>query len=348
MSGVSDESKKVSELEQVSSLLDDDYLVFQKDNHSYKLKFADFKQYVLDNISSYMGLSSMAFHDIEEFAPFAHKHDYTDMWFFPSYGPGSGNAAYIDPLCCTYCGKFNVTRHYPGQDAKKNYEISVCTPLPKDPSVVKPQNIYSVGDTVLFAPKDAKVFIEEILKQKIADGNIDIHDPDFSGFVVPNGQTFTCQPNEFTKACKMYSSTKDENATSFTVPDLNGLFFKSLPGSQYGSPLSVVPGHTALLEHTHLAQSTEDNSTQVTFKSNGFTIRVSGVLSDLKNKMQFVHAGKKNTNINGSVAVIVDGLSFNDQLKINQITCGEAGDDDATKSYPSYANLLMLLYIGER
>lgn len=50
--------------------------------------------------------------------------------------------------------------------------------------------------------------------------NVNINDPSFDGFVIPNGATFTCGENDFKEACAKYSSTRSEKATSFTVPNL--------------------------------------------------------------------------------------------------------------------------------
>ena len=63
-----------------------------------------------------IGAGSAAKCDATVFAPFAHGHDYSDMWYFPSYGPNSKNsiAENRNPLCCMYDGKFKIVKYLPG------------------------------------------------------------------------------------------------------------------------------------------------------------------------------------------------------------------------------------------
>lgn len=43
--------------------------------------------------------------------------------------------------------------------------------------------------------------------------NVDISSPNFDGFVIPNGTTFSCGPSEFSEACKVFSQSKQQTAT---------------------------------------------------------------------------------------------------------------------------------------
>ena len=84
---LTDESKKISELPELNEVSDSAYFVFERGSNSYKISYNDFKQYVFNNISTTIGLGTMAFKESVEYAKFAHPHSYSDFWFFPSYGP---------------------------------------------------------------------------------------------------------------------------------------------------------------------------------------------------------------------------------------------------------------------
>lgn len=51
-SDISDSSKKLSEIDVVSSLNDDDFLMFERESESYKISYASFKNYVVECMSS--------------------------------------------------------------------------------------------------------------------------------------------------------------------------------------------------------------------------------------------------------------------------------------------------------
>jgi len=78
--------------------------------------------------------------------------------------------------------------------------------------------------------------------------NVDISDPEFSGYVVPNGTTFTCASNEFQDACRAFAG--NASATSFTVPDLDSYFVKMCRDASQAQ-LDPVKGHTGLAAHKH-------------------------------------------------------------------------------------------------
>ena len=78
---------KISELPALSCLSDDALLVVEHGTTSYKIPYSSFKNLVFNKISSVLSIGSMAYEDKEKYAKFAHGHDYTDFYFFPSYGP---------------------------------------------------------------------------------------------------------------------------------------------------------------------------------------------------------------------------------------------------------------------
>jgi len=94
-------SVKISELPLLSTALEDDaYFALERGTTSFKITYADLKKSVFDNLSVAASLGSMAFKDSSEYSPFAHGHNYSDIWFFPSYGPQSNNPDYKSDVSC--------------------------------------------------------------------------------------------------------------------------------------------------------------------------------------------------------------------------------------------------------
>lgn len=128
MAEVSIESKKLSELEKIYHLSDDDYLILERDKRSYKIKYSNLKKFIAEHLAEILGLKSMAYKDKSEFAEFSHGHDYTDFTFFPSFGPDSSNPEYPDLSKCNKCGVFRVTKYLPGKNQKQTKDIVVAVP----------------------------------------------------------------------------------------------------------------------------------------------------------------------------------------------------------------------------
>ena len=87
LSDISQASKRISELDRVSSLLSDDYFIIEDGTTSYKVKYANFLCAFVDHLSTIVGFNTGAYSDADEYARFAHGHPYSDFGFFPSYGP---------------------------------------------------------------------------------------------------------------------------------------------------------------------------------------------------------------------------------------------------------------------
>ena len=104
---------------ELSALGDDDCLVLQRkvgsQKQSFKISFADFKKQFLEKFKT-IDLKSAAFCDAGQFAQFAHGHDYSDFYYFSSYGPNSFNDVLScrNPSNCIYDGTFNVVKYLPG------------------------------------------------------------------------------------------------------------------------------------------------------------------------------------------------------------------------------------------
>ena len=84
---------------------------------------------------------------------------------------------------------------------------------------------------IALTSKTFSAYLTDVCHYRLTDGNIDINDASFDGWVIPNGKTFTCARENFKAACEKYSPSKSPDATVFTVPNLNGHFFCCNPGA---------------------------------------------------------------------------------------------------------------------
>lgn len=120
---------RISELEEISSLANDDFLVLQRDTEdskqSYKVKFSNFKR-AFDSHLHEHGVKSAAQCAEDEFSKFAHAHDYSDFYYYPSYGPESKVDA--NKQNCKCFGKFNIMKYLPGYDIYESNEICCWQP----------------------------------------------------------------------------------------------------------------------------------------------------------------------------------------------------------------------------
>ena len=112
-------SVKLSDLPVLSSLADNSYIVVENGASSFKVPYSKFRQSMMSQLDQVMQLGTMSQHDLEEYSKFAHGHDYTDFYFFPSYGPQSNNAKYKDESTCIKCGTFSIVKHLPGSNKKR-------------------------------------------------------------------------------------------------------------------------------------------------------------------------------------------------------------------------------------
>lgn len=355
---------RISELTELSSLNDDDYLVLQQNSNagkqSYKIKFMDFKSQFQSKFKD-IGVKSAAYCNAAQFSPFAHGHDYSDIWYFPSYGPDSQN---IDKDNGTQIGKFNVITYGPGIDNSTITSIDAWQPqfqhqLINEISAYNKNCMHKVGDLQLLAVKNFYTYLTSYRKYNIINSNIDINpsnDYVFDGFVIPNGQTFSCAYDKFKSACKMYSSSHNENATSFTVPDLTNTFFKcdpGLPASQM-QPLAKVASTNGLPAHTHGSKAMSSNPSQtLELPPIQFTVRgthnAHGTSRiQFKNSVHYSTPGMK-----ASLATsFVNSDQVSPRLMDFSLTCdmGAApscsSTGDSGEVYPSHAYVQLLLYIG--
>ena len=350
-------SKKISELSVLSSLPDDAMLVAE--NHttsaSYKVKFSDLKTAAIAQLSAQMKLSSMAYKDKNDYAPAAHGHNFTDFWFYPSYGPDSNNEQYKDPASCNVYGRFDIVKY--GPDTEKTMtSISVCSPQISADIDSLLRNPVKVGDLQMLA---IDCTFEHYLTayrgyklKKYADGisNVIINSDTFDGYVIPNGTTFACKNNEFKEACTLYGS--GPTAQSFTVPCLSS-FFKSfnnrilVEGCRTEDiPLHYVKYHNALLSHTHtLETSLKDR--ELTCNLKDFIMPTSDPPRkkpyNIQANTKFLHGGhgeKSGNSINVKLtSAKMDGA-------VTSVAVSSSGKDE--ESYPKNVVIPVLLYIGSR
>lgn len=354
---------RISELPELSALGDDDYLIIQRresSQQSYKVKFSDFKTNFLSKFNS-IGVGSASKCDAITFAPFAHGHDYSDMWYFSSYGPNSKNsiAANRNPLCCMYDGKFKIVKHLPGLNQKQTYEISAWQPPVKnelcDETVLYAQ--YKVGDLQLIASKNFNNYLTSYRNYRLVDNNIDITHSSFDGFVIPNGQTFRCSASQFREACQMYAG--NPNAMSFTVPNLSNTFFKCDPGlPEYQmKALDTINFHNAMPSHDHNDRLIA-NANSFSFQINNMQFELRGSNYTGDQYQNCVHHGKPGSTEKSASSYVkerdANGVptydvypaiqTINLTCNIKDIECLEYGQNK--ESYPDYTSIQALLYIG--
>lgn len=123
-------------------------------------------------------LKSAAFKSADDFAKFAHGHDYTDFFFFASYGSGDESSR---------IGTFSVKKYLPGSGRSdvKNipvYQAPVTSLDDIDNDAdrfIKSQN--TVGDVVLVAFNgcDLSTYLSTCRGIQMSGSNVDIYDESF-------------------------------------------------------------------------------------------------------------------------------------------------------------------------
>lgn len=347
---VSIDSKKISELERTSRLRDEDYLVVERSNTSYKISFANLKRYIGENLARMLNLQSMAFKESTEFAKFAHGHDYSDFWFFPAYGPDSKNPTYPTLDNCQKVGEFKVTRYLPGKNRSETRVIQAAVPSYQHIVIdqVSGAERFHAGDLVFIGCSKFEIYLKDYRKYSIipyAGGhqNIDINAESFDGFVIPNGTTFSCSSSTFKDACKIYSSSKQEDATAFTVPNLT-TFFKCNPGVQKTNAMQQIPFQNALPSHQH----------DGVLKTN-YTI--DPLILDLDSFWQYSGNTKSGAPVplwvhgsnHGSIASKQTEIRLNNiELEASVKSASIEDMKDNIESHPKYNSVPCLLYIGKK
>lgn len=309
----------------------------------------------------------MAYKDKKDYSPFAHGHDYTDFWYFPSYGPQSNNV-YVDsmgqvidyrlPISCQTYGRFDITKYFPGKDVYQTYQISACGPN-FQASLIDQTNAYKpkkVGDLQMLAFNCT--FYEYLANYRhysIVDGNVAL-DSRFDGYVIPNGKTYTCARDEFKDACRVYGT--GENATSFTVPNLYS-FVKANPGDYgnaenrfngsidgpAGTAIEKRSGQTGLASHTHAGINTDYTINPLQINGGQFYQYTSDTFNGLGGaEDNFAHGAYTNKKASKQAYVQLTRLQLNAQVTMLQIY----GIGNSIESYPSHALVPTLIYIGER
>lgn len=376
-----DNNLRISELPKISALGNDDYLVLQRGTTSYKVKFSTFKAAFFNVLNSDLGLCTAASCDSMDFAKFAHGHEYSDFWFFPTYGPSSQNPIdyYRDPNKQDPDGKhiikdgdFKVTKYLPGEDCLSTYTIPLYQPSPVDETIneLSSYNPYKPGDVQLVATKDFNAYLTGYRSYQLENGNIKLYSDKFDGFVIPNGMALTCQPGDFQDACKLYAANHNPLATSFVLPNLSSIFFKCDPGlpTAQMSPLSVVEGHTALPKHNHSGKCTSaSGNISLTLENLSFKVKGSaptaGKSVDKQQYINCIHPATGQSKFTPKeyndaypdkkipddcmphfTTISLDGI-------ITRVQCEDSGDGEPGtqfESWPDYMKLQPLLYIGKK
>lgn len=355
---IDESSRKLSELDQLSSIGENDYIVLERGSKSFKMSYKDFKKNVFQEISSRLGLGTISAEDPVEYAKFDHGHPYTDFWYFSSYGPQSEDPSYR-------IGTFNVDTYGPGQNVSTHTNIPAYAPKYKQVFEDQTQQYtpYGLGQ-IIFINSGKKIFqtyLHDMWNLDIVDysgiKNIDINSSNIPNgtecFAIPNGATLTCNPNEFKDACRMFAG--NENATSFTVPDID-MFLKctlsqndSFKKQQYKN---VLIGHNHSDES---GSSSYEYTKDKPFKFNAgkFWVRTSDTQPTVY-KSGYMHwggayldsANKRQADPKPKSHPVLTIKKLDINIDIKRATIAYAGKDE--ESYPDYFDLQALMYIGRK
>lgn len=167
--------------------------------------------------------------------------------------------------------------------------------------------------------------------------NIDINDPSFNGFVIPNGTTFPCEQEQFTDACRYFSGNPDD--TQFTVPNMEGFFRvnNNTDSTFDGHECSAIGFSNAMQSHKHTFQP-EEIGEQV-IKIPELELKADGQGS-ITNHNVFVSRCKC------KLPIFIKKLEIKSVGDVS-LSCGQAmSNEKDLESYPAFNDIPALIYIG--
>ena len=340
-------SVRISELPALSTVLSNAMFVFERGNASYKISYESLKNYIFNNLSAILDLGSIAYEDREKYAKFAHGHDYTDFWFFSSYGPNSKNDEYKDPAKCQTYGRFDIVKYLPSIDRKYETSISVCAPAFQTRHVdetlsyeakmvgeIQPLAIYTTFEHYLVNYRKYQlIYVNGI-------SNIDIYGNGFDGYVIPNGTTYNCGANDFKDACAKYAG--NPYATSFKVPTLTS-FIKGNAGAQVNNAMQWNPYHNAMVNHNHTVAGSSIVTNYDALNMNLQNFYQYSADNSGEYCTMFVHGG---TGPKANKEVHLDLKHIKIEASLVNVNCANAGEE--SESYPSHCRIPILMYIGKK
>lgn len=343
---IDNNSMKISELPLLSAATNTSWFVIERGTTSYRISYSDLKNYIFNNIDAVMNLGSIVHHDTEEYSKFAHGHDYTDFWFFPSYGPQSNNDEYKSLAKCQHYGTFNIRRFWPGVNKSYLSSIAVCAHEFQDKfeNQLSAYNPRKVGDLQFLAlGQSFETYLTKYRGYTLKSfnnnslRNVDISKDSFDGYVIPNGTTFSCRASQFKQACLTYAG--NENATEFTVPSLDS-FFKCNPGIQKTDAMEHFQHQVGIKQHNHSGKIQTDYTINPLYLNLG---QAHQFTSSTGNAVKgFVHSGYGSNSTFANLSVV----SIEIQAQTEKITVKPIENDD--EPYPNYNDIQALVYIGDK
>lgn len=87
---------------------------------SFKIRWRQFKDIVLNRVFSRLGLGNAAFLGENDLSKIAHGHNYTYMDIHPCFGPDGFNPTYKSQTSCVNVGYIETTRY--GTDSRYGVE----------------------------------------------------------------------------------------------------------------------------------------------------------------------------------------------------------------------------------
>lgn len=312
----------------------------------------EFKKNVFDRLTARLNLKSAAFLGKDDLSLFAHGHNFSDVDFFPSYGPQSDNGVYNLVESCDFLGNIDIKKFGFGESSISN---SISVYIKKYTETIRDEAAkykrFEVGQLEFFGAQNMRTYLTNILGQSIISyngrENIDIFSENFRGFVVPNNTTFTCARNEFREACRIFAGNPD--ATSFTVPRLDGFFRanNNTDSTLDNNEIQSVGFFNALADHGHSMPNTTAGGAQtVTVKLPNLLIQSAADQSATNNVFESHNVSTSVCNC--WVPIKITNLTIT-STSINNLQCGNAiGATVDQEAYPPYIEIPALIYIGER
>ncbi len=302
--------------------LSSSYLIVSQNRQSYKIRTQDLASQMFQEYVDRLQLGSMAYEESSEYAKSSHDHDiYTSAFWQSSQLTRPKKLINI-------------------KDTTHSVEFSLCANQPENSSHIDIESILSS-----YAPKIGEI------QFRSTNTYVDIHSPDFDGWVPTLGQMYDL--SDFEDQAALSTVFNSGTSIKFSVPNLQNFmkFDCSLTTSS-----ELVQHKTCLPMHSHEANESID---QHAFKINldqsgGWGIRTPGQFQGTRRLSaatqpsgqafgQACHHGRGShweQNMSAVVQLTPDAFT-NSGMKTN------VDGIDNPESYPSYMTLPAFVYIGK-
>ena len=355
-------SQPVSKMPGISCIsADDDYIVERITDglhENFKLSYSSLSTRVLDDISTRLGLSSMAYKDVWEYSLRSHEHEYSFVECYPQYTSSDITSQYesdekvptsphdlpewIGTIAICQTSSVCIGTDWRGRSILEDQYVEISTDIFMPHIVFPKYTTPDIGEVRFIA---SNVLESNKTLSTDASKHYLIYDSENNGWwAYPRGQTVPCAPNEFVDACKVYGNNgRYGNDISFTLPSLTN-FIKLNPCIQNLNANQFVNFQVGLPVHNHeIEQSLKDTSKTTVVLTALFHARGNPGY-DGKNQAMHNYAGWSSKSVYPSNAMTIMDTTFN--LSAGQTITQQTGE--VTEAWPTYNRMPILVYIGEK